>query len=212
MKCRGKCIWLQLHLLYKADSALSWIKLAYQDRQRAISSAKKKAEQHPTRGPCLAFFFWNDHKPLADPSAPCSTIRANQKKTAQSMGKCSSKIYKVSCGFWMQQLHFIPCSLHFALKVEKPRVWDVCVCMCSGKENAGWVSHGMVPHNPPKILWGSNVSDNCLISLTLLLVLLVSRRSLLVEMQSRISRMVRYRFCSCFYEQPRRQISLSSWE
>lgn len=39
---------------------------------------------------------------------------------------------------------------------------------------------------------GSNISEICLISVTLLLVLLVSKRSPLLEMKSQVSRMLRY--------------------
>lgn len=51
----------------------------------------------------------------------------------------------------------------------------------------GW-SHTVLPRRSG----GSNTSEICLISVFLLLVLLVSKRSPLVEMQSQISRMLRY--------------------
>lgn len=56
MKHHGKCIWLQLRLSHKADSVLSRIKLAYQDRRRAISSARRKQSNTQHQGHTWLFF------------------------------------------------------------------------------------------------------------------------------------------------------------
>lgn len=143
----------------------------------------------------MAFFFWNDHKPLADPSAPCSTIRANQKKSISVNGETFLKDLQ---GFlWFSNTAITFYSMQFALCSQGGKATGlgclcVHVCVCLGKENAGWVRCGMISHNLPKRLRVSNISEICLISVTLLSVLLVSKRSPLAEMQFQTSRMVRY--------------------
>lgn len=62
------------------------------------------------------------------------------------------------------------------------------MCTCAqGRKMQDGSAMGMVPHNPPKMLWGSSTSEMSLTSVTFLLVLLASKRSPLVETQSRTS-------------------------
>lgn len=153
---------------------------------------QEESRATPNTRATLGFFFSFSFGMIINlwqiPQLHAAQSRLTRKKTAQSMEKCSSKIYKVSCVFWIRQLHFIPCSLHFALKVETRR-FGICVCehmcLCSGKCRTGQPWAG-----PAHFFWealGSNTSEISLISLTCPSVLLTSKRSPLTEMQVQVS-------------------------
>lgn len=64
----------------------------------------------------------------------------------------------------------------------------MCTCArAQGRKMQDGSAMGMVPHNPPKMFWGSSTSEMSLTSVTFLLVLLASKTSLLVETQSQTS-------------------------
>lgn len=193
MKHHGKCIWLQLRLSHKADSVLSRIKPAYQDRQRAISSARRKQSNTQHQGHTwlfFFFFFWNDHKPLADPSAPCSTITANQKKNSSVNGETFLKDLQGFLCFLNSAITFY--SMQFALCSQggNTQVWDLCVWAHVPVLRKGKCRTGQPWAGPAHFSWealGSNTSEISLISLTCPSVLLTSKRSPLTEMQVQVS-------------------------